>query len=101
MNLTALAVKRPVATSMTFIALSLLGAVSCYLLPVQLLPNLVFPQLRMVAYLPGASPEETEKKLVIPAEGAVAALEGVESVNSSIYAGYANTTIALVATRCS
>ena len=39
MNLTALAVKRPVATTMTFIALSLLGAVACYLLPVQLLPN--------------------------------------------------------------
>ncbi len=94
MNLTALAVRRPVATTMTFIALSVLGAVSCYLLPVQLVPNLVFPQLRMVAVLPGASPEETEKKLVIPAEGAIAALEGVKSTHSSIHAGYGNTTIA-------
>ena len=84
MNLTNLAVKRPVATTMVFIALSLLGAVSYYLLPVQLLPNLVFQQLQMVLWLPGASPEEIEQELVIPAEGAIASLEGVKSIYSSV-----------------
>jgi len=63
MNITALAVRRPVATSMVFIALSLLGAVSYYLLPVQLLPNLVFPQLQMVVWMPGATSEEVEENL--------------------------------------
>ena len=84
MNLTSLAVKRPVATTMVFIALSLLGAVSYYLLPVQLLPNLVFQRLHMDLWWPGASPEEIEQKLVIPAEGAIASLEGVKSIYSSV-----------------
>ena len=56
MNLTELAVKRPIATTMVFIALSVLGAVSYYLLPVQMLPNLVFPQLQMQVWMQGASP---------------------------------------------
>jgi len=85
MNITALAVKRPVATSMVFIALSLLGAVSYYLLPVQLVPNLVFPRLQMELWMPGASPDEVEKKLVIPAEAAVASLEGVKEIHTSVY----------------
>ncbi len=90
MNITESAVKRPVATSMVFIALSLLGAVSYYLLPVQLLPNLVFPQLQVVVQLPGASTSEVEDQLVIPVEGAIASLEGIESINTSIYPGYAS-----------
>ena len=89
MSITALAVRRPVATSMVFIALSLLGAVSYYLLPVQLLPNLVFPQLQVVVWMPGATSEEVEEKLVMPVEGAIASLEGIESILSSIYEGYA------------
>jgi len=89
MNLTTLAVRRPIATSMVFIALSLLGAVSYYLLPVQLLPNLVFPQLRVVMWMPSGSPQEVEEKLVIPVEGAIASLEGVESIFSSVYPGRA------------
>ena len=93
MNLTELAVKRPIATSMVFIALSLLGAISYYLLPVQLLPNLVFPQLRMTVALPSASPEEVEKNLVIPAEGAIASLEGIKSIRSYTYPGYGEISI--------
>ena len=90
MNLTGLAVKRPIATTMVFIALSLLGAISYYLLPVQLLPNLVFPQLRMAVWMPSASPREIEEKLVIPAEGKIASLEGVESIRSTIYSDRAD-----------
>ncbi len=90
MNITALAVRRPVATSMVFVALSLLGAVSYYLLPVQLLPNLVLPQLRMVVWMPGATSDEIEEKLVMPAESAIASLEGIESIRSWIYEGRAD-----------
>lgn len=94
MRLTELAVRRPIATTMVFIALSLLGGISYYLLPVQLLPNLVFPQLRMVMWMPSASPAEVEKKLVIPAEGAVATLEGVKSIDTAIYPQFADMAIA-------
>ena len=41
----------------------------------------------------GASPEELEEKLVIPAEGAIAALEGVESIQSSVYSDRADIAI--------
>ncbi|HIA47824.1 MAG TPA: efflux RND transporter permease subunit, partial [Candidatus Hydrogenedentes bacterium] len=93
MNITELAVRRPIATTMLFIALSVLGGVSYYLLPVQLFPNLVFPQLQMFMAMPGTSPEQLEDELVIPAEGVIAALPGVESINSSIYSDRAEITI--------
>jgi multidrug efflux pump subunit AcrB/ABC-type multidrug transport system ATPase subunit len=79
---------------MLFIALSLLGAVSYYLLPVQLLPNLVLPQLQIFLSMPSATPEEVEEKLVIPVEGAVASVEGIESIHSSIYSGRADIAVA-------
>ncbi len=84
-SIATIAVKRPIATSMVFIALSLLGAVSYYLLPVELVPNMVFPHLYIVLFSPSASPEEMEQEMVIPAEGAIAALEGIESIDSSVY----------------
>ena len=94
MNITQLAVRRPIATTMVFVALSVLGGVSYYLLPVQLLPNLVFPQLHVVMGMQGASPEELEEKLVIPAEGAIATLEGVENIQSTVYSDRADISIA-------
>ncbi len=83
MFLTRLAIKRPVTTIMFYIALSILGVISWRQLPVQLLPNLTFPELSVQAAMPGASPEKLEEDLLIPAEQEIAKMKNVEKIYST------------------
>ena len=49
MRLTHLALHRPIAVSMVFLALGLLGFLSWQRLPLELMPSLNYPQLTVVA----------------------------------------------------
>ncbi len=82
MILPDLAVRRPVTTSMFFSALAILGVVSWTRLPVQLFPELIFPEVFVTLTLPGATPEQVERDLVIPAEGEIGKLDGVQEMES-------------------
>lgn len=77
---------RPVTTVMLFAALSLLGVISLEQLPVELLPEVVYPEIFVAVTLPGTSPEQVERDLVVPIEGAVAKLEGVLEMTSTAMA---------------
>jgi len=88
MFITRFAIKKPVTTTMFFVLLSLLGVISFRQLPVQLFPNLIFPQIFVVATMPGASPEKIEKDLLIPAEGEIATLQDIRKMTSSAYPNY-------------
>ena len=77
---------RPVTTVMLFTALSLLGVISLEQLPVELLPEVVYPEIFVVVTLPGTSPEQVERDLVIPIEGEIAQLEGVLEMTSTAMA---------------
>jgi multidrug efflux pump subunit AcrB/ABC-type multidrug transport system ATPase subunit len=89
----ALAVARPVTTLMLFIGLGLVGVLSYRSLPVQLMPNLAFPQVFVQAYLPGASPETLEEDVLRPLEGALAQVGDVAEISSSAGAGSATVTL--------
>ncbi|RKD92811.1 multidrug efflux pump subunit AcrB [Mangrovibacterium diazotrophicum] len=70
---------------MLFIGLTLLGYVSYKQLSVELLPNAELPFL----YVQASASQETdpnylENEVVIPLEGAISTLEGIESLESSI-----------------
>ena len=82
MILPDLAVRRPVTTSMFFAAFAILGVVSWTRLPVQLFPELIFPEVFVTLSLPGAAPEQVERDLVIPAEGEIGKLDGVREMES-------------------
>lgn len=70
---------------MLFIGLTLLGYVSYKQLGVELLPNADLPFLFVQATTPQtADPEYLENEVVIPIEGAVGTLEGIESIESNI-----------------
>src|SRR5262249_49383229 len=57
MNLSALFITRPVATTLLTIGLALTGMLAFGLLPVSPLPQVDFPTIQVSAQLPGASPE--------------------------------------------
>ncbi|MFC1554566.1 efflux RND transporter permease subunit [candidate division KSB1 bacterium] len=87
MFLTRIAINRPVTTAMFFLALSLLGVISWNKLPVQLTPNLTFPQISVQASMPNASPDQIEKELIIPIEGEIAKMEHIERITSVVRNG--------------
>ena len=70
---------------MLFIALSLLGYVSYKQLPVELLPNAELPVLFVqVSSQQDMDPSYVESEVIIPLEGAVSAIGGVDKLQSYI-----------------
>ncbi len=76
-------IRRKVFVSMLFIGLTLLGLVSYRQLPVELLPSTELPFLIVqVNSTAEAEAERMEKEAIIPLEGAVGTLEGIENIES-------------------
>jgi HAE1 family hydrophobic/amphiphilic exporter-1 len=78
-----LAVKRPVAVSMGYVAVALLGVAAWRNIPIELLPNTDLPQLTVDARWRGASPEATEAFLTAPLEAAIQQVRGVDKITST------------------
>ena len=78
-------IKRPVFVSMLFTALTLLGYISYKNLSVELLPHVELPFLFVgVNSFREVDPQYMEKEAVIPLEGAIGTLEGIEKIESFV-----------------
>jgi len=76
---------RRITISMLFIALSLLGYVSYKQLPVELLPNAELPMLFVqVSSQQDMDPQYVESEVIIPLEGAISSIGGVDKIQSNI-----------------
>ena len=76
---------RRITICMLFIALSLLGYVSYKQLPVELLPNAELPVLFVqVSSQQDMDPSYVESEVIIPLEGAVSAIGGVDKLQSYV-----------------
>ncbi|MHB1075263.1 efflux RND transporter permease subunit [Thiobacillus sp.] len=82
MNLSRLFIERPVATLMLVLAMALFGAIAYKQLPVNDLPQVDFPTLRISASLPGANPETMANTVATPLERQLATVAGIESMSS-------------------
>ena len=77
-------IKRKILIGMLFIGLSMLGYFSYKQLPVELYPNATFPMLFVqVGTGLEVDPKYMENQAIIPLEGAIGTLEGVESIEST------------------
>lgn len=82
MIISRLSIGRPVFTAMVVLIVVLLGVVSLSRLPIDLMPDITFPTLSIVANYENASPEEMEELVTRPIEEALTAIPGVEEVTS-------------------
>ncbi len=82
MSLARGSIRRPVATSMLFVAVIFLGLVSFFRLPVDLLPDIAYPKLVVYTSYPGVAPSEVERLITAEIERQVAAVPGVERIES-------------------
>ncbi|TVQ97245.1 MAG: efflux RND transporter permease subunit [Deltaproteobacteria bacterium] len=87
MSLSRTAVRRPVATAMVFVALTVLGAFAFMRLQVDLFPSVDFPTINVITSYAGVAPEEIETLITRPIEGAVARVEGVDRLESTSLEG--------------
>ncbi|MGK7311956.1 MAG: efflux RND transporter permease subunit [Candidatus Longimicrobiales bacterium M2_2A_002] len=85
-----LAIRRPVAVTMAYLAIALLGWAAWRNVPLELLPDTQLPQLSVQAQWPGSSPEAVEAFVTSPLEGAIQQIAGVEKITSTSQAGLAN-----------
>jgi multidrug efflux pump len=83
MNLSALFIGRPVATTLLTLALALAGGLAYFFLPVSPLPQVDFPTIQVSARLPGASPETMASSVATPLERQFGRIAGVTEMTSS------------------
>jgi len=93
MNISALFINRPVATTLLTIGVALSGILAFTLLPVSPLPQVDFPTISVQASLPGASPETMASTVATPLERSLGVIAGVTELTSSSSLGNARITL--------
>ena len=83
MNLPEFSIERPVTVLMACLIAILLGGIAFVEIPVDLMPETVYPTISIRAEYPGVAPEEMENLVARPLEEAFSAAPGVEEISSS------------------
>jgi HAE1 family hydrophobic/amphiphilic exporter-1 len=89
MSLARTAINRPITMYMICAVIVLLGAISVTRLPVDLMPDVTYPSITIRVTYAGVGPLEMEELVARPIEQAVAAVAGVEQINSTASEGSA------------
>jgi hydrophobe/amphiphile efflux-1 (HAE1) family protein len=92
-NVSAIAIKRPVFAVMVFIALMVLGAVGFSRLGTDLFPDVSFPVVVITIPYPGASPSEVEQLVSKPVEDAVVSMNGIDRIRTYSREGVSQTMV--------
>src|ERR1700723_2521155 len=85
MNISEPFIRKPIATTLLLVAITLAGAAAYQLLPVSPLPEVEFPTISVSASLPGASPETMASSVATPLErqfGRIASITEMTSASS-------------------
>jgi hydrophobic/amphiphilic exporter-1 (mainly G- bacteria), HAE1 family len=93
MNIPAVFIRRPVATTLVMFGILLFGLVGYRLLPVSDLPSVDYPTINVSASLPGASPETMAAAVATPLEKQFSTIPGVDSMSSVSSLGSAQITL--------
>jgi hydrophobic/amphiphilic exporter-1 (mainly G- bacteria), HAE1 family len=95
MSIPRIAIERPVTMFMLSGVIMLIGAVSLARLPVDLMPDVSFPSLTVRVGYAGVGPLEMEELVTRPIEQAMAAVAGLERLESTSSEGNSRVTLNL------
>ncbi|MGH8232666.1 MAG: efflux RND transporter permease subunit [Rhodanobacteraceae bacterium] len=87
MNIPALFIRRPVATTLLAVAILLSGGLAYFYLPVAPLPNVTYPVIVVQASMAGASPDVMAATVASPLERRLGAIAGVTTLTSTSSVG--------------
>ena len=83
MNISDIAIRRPVFTTMVTLGLVALGWLGFQRLDTDLYPDVTMPLISVAVPYPGASPEDVEREVIKPLEEAVVAINHIDYVTST------------------
>ena len=86
-------ISRPIGTIMITSTLLVLGTVYVGRIPVDLLPRIVYPQVRVNVSNPGVEPAVLEETIAKPLEAALATTEGLTRMAVDVSTGFVNVTL--------
>jgi multidrug efflux pump len=87
MNLSRLFILRPVATTLSMLAIVLAGLIGWRLMPVSALPQVDYPTIRVMTLYPGASPQVMTSAVTAPLERQFGQMPGLEQMASTSSGG--------------
>jgi len=93
MNISEPFIRKPVATTLLVVAITLAGGAAYRLLPVSPLPEVEFPTISVSAALPGASPETMASSVATPLERQFGHIAGISEMTSSSALGSTSVTL--------
>ncbi|WCK01584.1 efflux RND transporter permease subunit [Agrobacterium tumefaciens] len=93
MNFSAWSIRNPIAPLLGFALLMILGMQAFNTLPITRFPNIDVPVVAVTVTQSGASPSELEMQVTKEIEDAVAAISGVDEIQSTVVDGQSTTTV--------
>ena len=87
MKITAVSVRKKLALSLIIIPLVVMGLYGIYRLPVDFLPDITYPSVKVIIYWRGATPEEINTGIADPIERQIATVDGLDYMESSSIEG--------------
>jgi multidrug efflux pump len=93
MNISEPFIRKPVATTLLVVAITLAGAAAYQLLPVSPLPQVDFPTISVSASMPGASPATMASSVATPLERQFGRIAAVTEMTSSSSLGSTSITL--------
>ncbi|MBA3058783.1 MAG: efflux RND transporter permease subunit [Gammaproteobacteria bacterium] len=87
MKLTAYSVGQRLATAAIALALTVLGVYGLWRLPVNFLPDMTYPMVKVNIFWPGATPNEIERGLADTIERQLMTVDGLDTLESSSIEG--------------
>jgi multidrug efflux pump subunit AcrB len=92
-NFSAWSIRNPIPSVVLFLVLVMLGVQSFRALPITRFPNIDVPVIAISVSQGGATPVELEAQVTKPIEDAVAAVNGVKHITSTLTDGVSTTAI--------
>ena len=87
MNLPRLAVRRPIAWTLLMIAVFVLGLFALGQLPVDFLPDITYPVIKVQVFWQGATPGEIENDIAEPLEQVLSTVDDLDALESTSIEG--------------
>jgi HAE1 family hydrophobic/amphiphilic exporter-1 len=96
MTISDFAIKRPIVTVVTMLALVIFGIFALFSIDVDEFPDLANPIVFVAVPYPGASPTQVEQEVVERMEEAFSGLSGIDKINSTSLDGFATIVVQFV-----
>jgi multidrug efflux pump subunit AcrB len=93
MNFSAWSIRNPVAPLLVFFLLMFVGIQAFYKLPITRFPNIDVPVVNITVTQSGASPAELEMQVTKEIEDAVASVNGIDEIQSTVTDGQSQTVV--------